>query len=321
LHFDLQLRVNFINGCDTMKETRLIKHDYVSILLYANAVLWGSSYVWAKMLLDFLPRFSILFLTSLGGLIALTIPFLREAGSLNLRIIGRCLVIGIFPVLSNISFMLALQYTTSANTAFIVQTSVIIVPVVMAVISRKLPQLQVVLGALTALTGLVLLTIDFDRFILKTGDVFALLNALFFSLYLIVLKLNSDRVNPVHYTYIQHVVNTAAFLGLALVLERGTVNPDEFKSPVLALLLGANIFVGVFTILSQSKALRHVKAERAAVIYTLEPVVTIALAYFLISERPDLKSLAGCVLVLAAVMLSRHKPRARKHALPAASGI
>jgi hypothetical protein len=54
-----------------------IKKNNANIFLFINAFLWGSSYVWSKMLLSFLPQFAILFICSLGSL-ASTIAVFRN---------------------------------------------------------------------------------------------------------------------------------------------------------------------------------------------------------------------------------------------------
>jgi len=118
--------------------------------LFLNGILWGSSYVWSKMLLSYLPRFTILFLSSLGGLIAIIILYFRSLSQIKTETILPSIAISFFSIISNTFFILALQYTSSFNTAFIVQLSVIITPLIIAIYEKKLPEKGVIVGAIGA---------------------------------------------------------------------------------------------------------------------------------------------------------------------------
>jgi|GEM_PF-1090387 len=138
------------------------------------------------------------------ALIVTVILFYPQLRSIKTGAIFSSAAVSIFSILSNTFFMLALQYTSSSNTAFIVQSSVVIIPVLMAVLEKKMPQKKILFCAFIALSGLFLLTCDFRSFKLNPGDLLALGNALFFSLFITGLKLNSRKVEPVHFTFIHH---------------------------------------------------------------------------------------------------------------------
>lgn len=286
-----------------------VKKSNAAGFLFLNSVLWGSSYVWSKMLLNYLPRFTVLSICSLGALVTTVILFFRHMKGIRLRDVGLSLLVSLFSIISNSFFMLALQYTSSSNTAFIVQMSVVITPILMAVLEKKVPKGKVLAGAGIALLGLFMITCDFNNFHLNTGDLLALGNALFFSLYLVSLNRIAKDVEPVHFTLVNHSANTLAFLAMAAFMEIGSINTSKLASPVFALLVGASVLVAVMTSLFQSAAIRYVRPEKATILYTFEPVTALLLAALLIGERLEgIKSAAGCVLILAAVVLSVYKP-------------
>lgn len=291
----------------------IIKKNNAQLFLVLNAVFWGSSYVWSKMLLNYLPRFSILFICSLGGLISTFVFFYPSLKTIKKSSIIPSAAVSSFSIISNTFFMLALQYTSSSNTAFIVQTSVIITPVLMGLLERKMPQRRILISAFIALAGLFILTCDFNNFHLKPGDLLAFGNALFFSVFLVGLEKNSKKVDAVHFTFIHHATNTIGFLIAALLLERHLVSLHNLKNPAFVVLAAASTLVAVITVLIQSKAIKFVRPEKATLIYSLEPVTTLILGLVLIGEKMNgIKPIIGCLLIFASVLFSIHRPAGRK---------
>ena len=282
---------------------KIITEKNAALFLAFNAVLWGTSYVLSKMLLSFLPRFSILFLCSLGGLVLTVILFHRSLKSISLRTMAVSAGISGFSVLSNTFFMLALQFTSSSNTAFIVQLSVVFTPFLMAIIEKKLPEGKTVFSVATALLGLFLLTCNIGTFSFNPGDMLALGNAFFFSVFLTSQKIFLQKANPVHFMLVHHCTNTAVFLTLAAVFEFRSIDYSGLISPAFALLMGLSIFIAGATVLIQSVAIRHVRPEKATLVYTLEPVATLVLAYIFIGERLEgFGPVAGCLLILLSIV-------------------
>jgi len=272
-----------------------------------NAVLWGSSYIWSKMLLGALPYFTILFFYSVGGLIMLSAIFMKQIKSISKKTAILGIAIGGLSILSNFFCMLSLSSTKSSNTAFIVQMSVILTPLLMSAAKRKMPDKMTVISAFTALTGVFLLTFDFSSLKFNIGDFFALVNALFFSLYLVALRIFTEGTDPVQFTFMQHAASTVAFFGLMLAFENGGTEIRSIDLPVAGVLV-LSVLISVSTILFQSKAIKYVRPEKAAVIYTIEPVAAAVLAYFIIGEKMSgFKTVAGSFLILAALLMEAMK--------------
>jgi drug/metabolite transporter (DMT)-like permease len=98
------------------------------------------------------------------------------------------------------------------------------------------------------------------------------------------------------------------FCTAAILLERNLIEIKALYSPIFALLLSVSIFITIFTILFQSAAIRHVRPEKASIIYTFEPVAALLLGVVLLGERlQGIKQLFGCLLILAAVFISLYK--------------
>lgn len=282
-----------------------IKKGNAQLFLFLNAFLWGSSYVWSKLLLTYLPRFTILLLCSTGGLLATVILFFPDIRRIKVQEILPSLAVTAFSIISNTFFMLALQYTTSSNAAFIVQSSIVITPLIMAVLEKKMPQGKVIASAVTAMAGLFLITCSFENFRLNIGDIFAFLNALFFSLFLIGQNRISAKVNTVHFSFLHHATNTVVFLMLAGILDLPGFSPTGLGTYKFILPAAASVIIAIATVLFQSAAIRYVRPERATVIYTLEPMTALILGSILIGGQLNgIRSVIGCMLIITAVLLS-----------------
>jgi len=284
---------------------KIITKNNAQFFLLLNAIFWGSSYIWSKMLLNFLPAFSILFICAALGLAATFLFFRRQLGNFSRKIILISTLISFVSVISNTFCMLALKRTSGSNTAFIVQLSIVITPVIMAILEKKRPSLRTVLLALSALLGIYLITCAGKGFNINLGDIFALCNAVFFSLFIALQNKFSQVVNPVQFTFIQHLTNLGAFFVLSLIFESGGIIYSNMLSPVFVLLICLNAMVTIFTALFQSSAIKYVRPESATVLYAFEPVTTAILGATLLGEHfSGIASVAGCILILLTVIVS-----------------
>ncbi|EMS73842.1 EamA-like transporter family [Ruminiclostridium cellobioparum subsp. termitidis CT1112] len=258
-----------------------------------------------KMLLSFLPSFTILFICAALSLAATFLIFRKRLNNFSKKVIVISTLISLVSVVSNTFCMLALKRTSGSNTAFIVQLSIVITPVIMAVLEKKSPSAKTVLLALSAMLGIYLITCAGKGLNINAGDVFALCNAIFFSLFIALQNKFSQVVNPIQFTFIQHSTNLVMFFVLALVFESGGITFTNMLSPLFFLLIGLNAMVTVFTSLFQSSAIKYVRPESATILYAFEPVTTALLGAVILGEHfTGIASVIGCVVILLTVIIS-----------------
>lgn len=284
---------------------KIITGNNAQFFLLLNAIFWGSSYIWQKMLLSFLPSFTILFICAALSLAATFLIFRKRLNNFSKKVIAISTLISLVSVVSNTFCMLALKRTSGSNTAFIVQLSIVITPVIMAVLEKKSPSAKTVLLALSAMLGIYLITCAGKGLNINAGDVFALCNAIFFSLFIALQNKFSQVVNPIQFTFIQHSTNLVMFFVLALVFESGGITFTNMLSPLFFLLIGLNAMVTVFTSLFQSSAIKYVRPESATILYAFEPVTTALLGAVILGEHfTGIASVIGCVVILLTVIIS-----------------
>lgn len=288
---------------------KIITRNNAQVFLLLNALFWGSSYIWQKMLLSFLPSFSILFICAVIGLAATYLIFRKQLNNFSKKAVIISTLISLVSVISNTFCMLALKRTSGSNTAFIVQLSIVITPIIMAILEKKSPSAKTIVLAISAMAGIYLITCAGKGLNINLGDIFALCNAIFFSLFLALQKKFSQIINPIQFTFVQHATNLVMFFGLAMIFEAGSITFSNALSPIFFLLIGLNAMVTIFTALFQSSAIKYVRPENATILYAFEPVTTALLGAILLGEHfSGIASIIGCVVILLTVIVSAVKP-------------
>ena len=157
---------------------------------------------------------------------------------------------------------------------------------------------EVVLVALVSL-GLILVTPSFDLASQATeGLLWSIASGLTFSLLSLNNRANAGRVPPVQAALWQNAVVAVCLLPFA------APGLSEVR-PLDWLWIG---LLGVFcTAVAHSlfvASLAVIKARTAAVVFALEPVYGITLAWLLFHETPTLRMLLGGVLIIVAIVVS-----------------
>lgn len=198
-----------------------------------------------------------------------------------------------------------LLYTSAAKSGFLTGLSIVFVPLLAAVLYRKLPQVSEWLGILVATAGMALLTLEGEHWSINRGDVLTLVCALAFALHLLALNRLAPRVSYRNLSILQ--------IGMAALLALGSfwwIEPVRFLwTPRLAMALAITSLVGTalaFTLMTWAQ--RHTTATRAAVLFSLEPVVALATSYIVAGEVFHLQAILGAMLILAGILLVELKP-------------
>lgn len=202
-----------------------------------------------------------------------------------------------------------LQYTSASVSAFVTYLLVVIVPVLSAVVLRRRPEREVVLGVAVAFAGLVLLTgdaagsISFDK-----GELLTLGCALAFAVHILVLAEVSPRYDTVALTTVQ-----LAFVGLACLAPGLFLGGYAFSADAWIAAAYTGVSVSALAFALQVWGQRVVGATRTSLLLMLEPVAAAALGY-LTGEGLAVGAGFGAVLILTGVAVAEStllKRRAR----------
>jgi drug/metabolite transporter (DMT)-like permease len=227
-----------------------------------------------------------------GGVLAL--PFAMRRPSVAGE--GRAVVACSVPLFAGyVLVVLGLQRTTSTAAAFITYLLVVMVPVLSALLLRRLPAPPVAVGVVLATGGLFLMAGDGLR--LGLGEMLLLGCAFAFAVHILVLDAVARRVDPVRLASFQLVLVGLAALVPAVVRGELGLSGGAWLG---CLWLG---LAGLGGLLLQVVGQRTVGPTRTSLLLMLEPVIAAAGGY-LIGERVPALGFVGAALILAGIAVS-----------------
>ena len=174
-------------------------------------------------------------------------------------------------------------------------------------IFRERIQLSEILLVVLVSIGLLLVTPDFDLANqASAGLLWALLSGLLFALLSLTNRAGSGSVPAVQTALCQNLVVVLCLLPFASP-QLGSVRAlDWLWIGILGVLctgLAHSLFVASLTV---------VKARTAAMVFALEPVYGITIAWLLFGENPSLATLLGGALIIIAIVLSSRLASGKK---------
>lgn len=152
--------------------------------------------------------------------------------------------------------------------------------------------------ALITLFGVWLLVPEFRwENVYFQGIVWGCISGLLFAFLTIINKYLTSSNNPVSLAYIQNGIACIILLPFAAIRGIMVVTPSEW---LILILLGV-----VFTAISHTtfiSGLKTVKARVAGIIACMEPVYGTLFAFILLSERPDMRTIIGGLIILGSAI-------------------
>lgn len=275
-------------------------------LLLAATVIWGSTFVVTKGILDVA---SPLAYTSVRFLLAaIIVRFLFRGSAFSPRrgSLVPGLVLGLL-LFAGFAFQtIGMQYTTASKSAFFTGMLVVFTPMFHIAAQKwfNLPRKSLLLGNIVGVVcsaaGIYLLSSPggggFSR-----GDAMTLVAAALFAIYIVYLDTSSRNVETMPLTFIVFLsCGVAAALGALLFEEVRIVPVAGFFVPLVYL----TIFATVIALGVQNRFQADTTPTRAAVIFSLEPVIAAVFAYLVRGEQLGPVGMAGGGIIFGGLILS-----------------
>lgn len=194
--------------------------------------------------------------------------------------------------------------TTAGNAAFITGLYVVIVPILLAIITRRSVPWITWIAAVIAVFGTMLLSTG-GSLTLASGDALELAGAFLWACHLILIGKLSTKINVIQFSLVQYLVAAGLSMVFALIFERSTFAglPQAWIAVAYAGIISTAIgFTG------QIWGQRHAPAADAALILSMEAVFAAISGFLFLSERLTMMQLTGCLLIFGAVLLAQLWP-------------
>jgi len=198
-----------------------------------------------------------------------------------------------------------LRYTTASNSGFITGSSVVLVPLILALFWGKRVTLWVYFGTIAAATGLYFLTVPATGVAhLNRGDVLTFFAAMSYAVHIILVGEYTREHSAAALSVLQ-------VLACAVMAWLTALGADAIRWQAMRLHSASQLWIGIavcavfatavaFSL--QLWAQQFTTPSHAAIIFTLEPVFAVITSYLVLGERLGLRSVAGAALVLAGIL-------------------
>jgi drug/metabolite transporter (DMT)-like permease len=279
--------------------TKQLKAD---LSLIAVTVVWGASFPIMSIAFKSVPPYSFIAMRYILSALILGMFFIKKFKSLNKDMFKPGILIGLALGVGCILQAVGLVYTTPSKSGFITGLNVIFVPILIAVLYKKLPDFKTNLGAILSVAGLALMSLSGNMDI-NLGDFLTLLSAVAFAAQIILVdkfSRNSDLA----------ILTTIEFLTVGLLSTVPAVFVEGFKMDLNLFAVGAIIFTALFcTIFAyglQNVAQAYTTPAHTAIIFLAEPVFSAIFSVF-IGDKLSGRTFWGCLLILLGMIIINFK--------------
>ena len=278
---------------------------YVLTLLFVTLV-WGGTFPVMKLATASLSGVEISALRFIVAAICMA-PFALRASKAAWR---DGLVLGAVALVSYVTQAWGLQYISSNRSAFITTLNVLMVPLLGMLFFGSRPTLVMLAAAFLACAGIGVMSWDGGANL--WADLATVVCALAYAMYVILLSQRTSRHSAREFAATQ-IVWMAVLGNVWMVLgnwgtgQLQTLADRALSSSMIFSLLYLGIIATAGMLFLQAVAQRHVSADKAAVIYAMEPVFAALIAWVWLSEALSISAAIGGAMVVGAVLLSESR--------------
>jgi drug/metabolite transporter (DMT)-like permease len=279
----------------------LSKPARADLALIVVTLIWGASFpIVKKSLAQSSP---ILFLTLRFWIATLvTLIFVPSAiRGLNWQVLRRSALLAVFLVAGFVFQTVGLRGTTPSKSAFLTSLAVLLVPVLGFVIFKRRPAWRTLAGVLIATLGIALLTLTNWDFRFRYGETLTLICAIVFALHILYLGRYAPISDFRQLALLQMGLGAILCTLLLPMLETGFIVWDTQFSLFLAF---TSVLSTALAFYVQNRAQQLTTANRAALIFSLEPFFAAIFSYLIVGQSLSGKEWIGGSLVVAGILVS-----------------
>ncbi|MDI7247956.1 MAG: DMT family transporter [Bacillota bacterium] len=275
--------------------------------LVMTTLIWGATFVVVKDIVarvDAVALVAVRFLMAAVVMVVAVAPRLRR---MTPRLAGAGALVGLALFIGYAFQTMGLEHTSASKAGFITGLSVVLVPVLSAVILKRPPEPAAIVGVACATVGLALLTLRLGGApLFEIGDILVLVGAVAFGLHIVAVGRFAPVFDvPLLVTVQLATVSIAAFVVLGVrVLGLG----HHVAMPVSWCDLGGIAFLAVFgttmAFFIQNVAQRFTSPTHVAIVFATEPVFAGVFGWLLLGERLTPAQQVGAALILAGMLAS-----------------
>lgn len=273
---------------------------------------WGMSYLFVALGASEIPAIELVSLRCGLAFVALVLLFFRhlqKTFSWKMMIYSAFAGLLLFAVFYGL--VVGVVDTSASTAGFLASTTVVIVPIIQSMMTRKIPDLKTIVAILIVLSGLFLLTgADLSQF--NFGAIMCLMAAALYAIYIILSKYFVERVDAMSLGIWQLGFASLYALMGTFVLERPVL---PHSGTVWAAVLGLALICSAYGWVMQTIVQAYVSAEFTSFMFSLEPIFTAFFALLFFGEWLSGLAYLGTVLIFIGVVLVTYQPKKDKQSI------
>jgi len=284
------------------------------LLLFLCVVIWGSTFVATKIMLDYVSPAELLGLRMLIGLPILSLVVLLKRIKLQFEFREHMnLLAGSAVITAHFLIQITgLKYTTATNTGWIIAVTPLALAVLSFLILKERISRNVVVGIIVATGGVMFLVSrgDFSHigWLKSVGDWLILVSAHTWAIYTIIVRDISRKRNPVAVTFAILLPTTVLMTGYLLVFFDWSVLA-AFPARAWAALVLLGVFGTALAHWWWQEGVAALGAARAGIFLYIEPLTATTLGVALLNEQFGLFTAIGAAAVLGGILIAELRSR------------
>lgn len=273
------------------------------LLLLLGTIFWGMTFVFIKDAVSLMSVAGFLGYRFLLATIVLALLFAKRLQKMNWNIIKFGSFLSLPLLFSFLAQTIGLQYTSASKGGFITGLSVVFVPIILALIQRKFPSINILFAVLLATLGLSFLTLG-SSLDFNVGDSWVFLSAILFAIYIIMVGKYSRQSDGVLLSITQFFI-----VGLLCISYAGFTGelrfPTEYK--LWQAILFTALFATAFMYTVQNYYQKYISEITTSIIFSFEPLFAAITAFFYLNEALTEKTIIGGLLIFGGILLAELK--------------
>jgi len=278
----------------------LSKQLQSDIVLTLVTMIWGSTFIIVKNAIQSLPVYNFLFIRFLLAFLLLAAIFYKKLKKIDKSTLMAASLIGTMLFLGYAFQTMGLLYTTASKSGFITGFSVVLVPILEAILLKRKPTKAATVGVVLAFIGLILLTTNIDLSI-NIGDFLTLLCAFAFAMHIVLISKYASKMDTYLLASIQ-IGMVALLSGIVSLIFEKPFTPTSLD--VWGAIIITGVFATAFAFVAQNTMQAYTTATHTALIFSLEPVFAALAAYLIAGETMSIRAIIGGAFMLAGIILS-----------------
>lgn len=272
------------------------------LVLLSVTLVWGISFPIMSIVLKHIGPYTFLALRYLTAGIILSVFIFKKFKNIDRKTLKGGLLIGLALFFGCILQTVGLVYTTASKSGFLTGLNVVLVPMLIAVIYKKVPDFKSIIGVLLSVVGLAAMSLD-GSMSMNFGDTLTIISALAFAVQILLVDKYARDVDVVVMSCIEMlVIGILSFIPAAAI--------EGLRFPANKVTIGSILFTAIFCSIyafgMQNKMQPYTKPTHAAIIFLAEPVFSAIFSVF-IGDRLTGRTLAGCLFILLGMVVINTK--------------